>query len=43
MNDVLRILAQDGVLDGNALGKVQEQMAGGTALEDALRAAFHTS
>src|SRR3954470_14244894 len=39
MNDVLRILAQDGLLDGNALGKVQEQMAGGTALEDALRSA----
>jgi len=39
MNDVLRILSQDGVLDANALGKVQEQMAGGTALEDALRAA----
>jgi len=38
MNDVLRILAQDGVLDSNALSKVQEQMAGGVALEEALRA-----
>lgn len=39
MNDVLKILAQDGVLDSMALNKVQEQMAGGTALEEALRAA----
>jgi type II secretion system protein E len=39
MNDVLKILAQDGVLDNNALAKAQEQMASGTGLEDALRVA----
>jgi type II secretion system protein E len=39
MNDILKILAQDGLLDNMALEKVREQMAGGAPLEEALRAA----
>jgi general secretion pathway protein E/type IV pilus assembly protein PilB len=38
MNDVLKFLAQDGVLDDVALAKVQTEVANGTLLEDALKA-----
>jgi hypothetical protein len=37
MNDVLTILAREGVLDDAALSKVQEEVARGTLLEDALK------
>jgi type II secretion system protein E len=39
MNDVVKLLAQDGILDANAQSKVQEALDNGTALEEALRGA----
>src|SRR4051812_18312831 len=39
MNDVLKFLSQDGVLDSVAVVKVQEMMDQGVLLEDALRQA----
>src|ERR1051325_10625459 len=39
MNDVLKILVQDAVLDQDAVAKVREQVARGVLLEDALRSA----
>src|SRR5690242_8398194 len=39
MNDVLKILVQDGVLDDAAVTKVREQVSRGVLLEDALRSA----
>ena len=39
MNDVLKILSSEGVLDPVALNKVQDEVANGTLLEDALRSA----
>ena len=37
MNDVLKILVQDAVLDDAAVAKVHEQVSRGVLLEDALR------
>src|SRR5262245_52507487 len=39
MNDVLKILVQDAVLDEAAVAKVREQVSHGVVLEDALRSA----
>ena len=39
MNDVLKILSREGILDSAGMAKVQESVANGTLLEEALRAA----
>jgi general secretion pathway protein E/type IV pilus assembly protein PilB len=39
MNDILQVLEREGILDAKGISKVEDEIANGTAIEDALRAA----